>query len=484
MRSAAGAESGSPAIDPSGSGTSATDPPRSGSAATNPPGPGSAATDPPGSGSSATDLPAGAGAGPPGEARRRTRVLTWLAGAGIGGSILVMIAASAVRDSWMTPPMPGPAAGPPWDLRSLHITAGTASVALWLAAIAGAAGVAAGLAAVQRGARPNLRVLLIAAGIAAAVLTVLPPAGSTDAFDYASYGRIMALGHNPYVMTPYHLRLMHDSFARSVPTTWEHVVSVYGPLATFEQFLAAKLGGGSAARTVFWLKLWDSVAFALVALVIDRLLRSDPARRLRGHLLWTINPLLLWGLIAAGHLDVLAAAAGLAGLVVLGRQPAAARPSTARVLACGALIGIAVDIKVNYILFGLGAAWALRRSPAALMAAAGAGLAVLGPSYAWFGLPAVEAIVDRRNGASADNFYKAFIIEPRLMAHLALIAVVLVAATAWLALRRMPPGDPRRPAVRPGAGAVGGVAVHLALPVPVVRRDDRLPARALPRDPA
>lgn len=388
-------------------------------------------------------------AGFSGEAGRRTRGLIWLAGAGIGSSILIMIATSAVRDSWMTPPMPGPAAGPPWDLRSVHITPGTATVALWLAAIVGAAGVAAGLAATRRGARPSLRVLLIAAGIAVAALTVLPPAGSTDAFDYASYGRIMALGHNPYLLTPYHLRLMHDSFSRSVPTTWEHVVSVYGPLATFEQFLAARLGGGSAARTVFWLKLWDSVAFAVVALVIDRLLRSDPARRLRGHLLWTVNPLLLWDLVAAGHLDVLAAAAGLIGLVVLGEQSGSARPGVARALAAGALIGGAADIKINYVLFGLGAAWALRRAPAALLAAAGAGLAVLAPSYAWFGLPAVRAIVSRRNGASADNFYRALILEPRLLAHLAVIAGVLVVATAWLALRRLPPGDPRRPAIRP-----------------------------------
>ncbi len=379
----------------------------------------------------------------------RTRALTWLAGTGIGSSILVMIATSAVRDSWMTPPMPGPAPGPPWDLRSVHITPGTATVALWLAAIAGAVGVAAGLAAVRRGARPSLRVLLVAAGIAVAALTVLPPAGSTDAFDYASYGRIVALGHNPYVMTPFQLRLMHDSFSRSVPTTWQHVVSVYGPLATVEQFLAARLGGGSAARTVFWLKLWDSGAFALVTLVIDRLLRSDPARRLRGHLLWTVNPLLLWNLIAAGHLDVLAAAAGLIGLVVLGGRPGTARPGMARVLAAGALIGVAADIKINYVLFGLGAAWALRRAPAALLAAAGAGLAVLAPSYAWFGRPAVRAIVNRRNGASADNFYRALVLEPRLLAHLAVIAGVLVVATAWLALRRMPAGDPLRPAIRP-----------------------------------
>ena len=139
-------------------------------------------------------------------------------------------------------------------------------------------------------------------------------------------------------------------------------MSVYGPLATMEQFAAAKLGGASAARITFWLKLWDSAAFAAVALVLDRLLRHKPAQRLRAHLLWTVNPLLLWDLVAAGHLDVLAVMAGLLGLLMLGEQHAAARPGLWRFAAAGALLGFAADIKIDYVLFGLGAAWALRRS--------------------------------------------------------------------------------------------------------------------------
>jgi len=148
---------------------------------------------------------------------RRARVLTLLAGAGIVSSILIMVAASIVRSSWMYPPMAIPAAGPPWDLQSVHMSAAAATAALWLATILGAGGVTAGLMAVQNGARPSVRALLIAATLAVAALTVLPAAGSTDAFDYASYGRIVALGHSPYVMTPSYLRLAHNAFARSVP---------------------------------------------------------------------------------------------------------------------------------------------------------------------------------------------------------------------------------------------------------------------------
>jgi hypothetical protein len=379
-------------------------------------------------------------------ARREPRGLMWLAGAGIGAAIVIIVAVSLIRGGWMRPPLAVPASGPPWELPVRHVSADVVTYLLWFAAVSGLGGVLAGLVAVRRGARLSARLLLAAGLITVAVLTVLPPAGSTDLLDYATYGRLLALGHSPYVYTPHYLRHLHSAFARSIPVIWSHYVSVYGPLATMEQFLAAKLGGSSPAVIVFWLKLWNSAAFALVAVAIHRVLRADPAQRLRGHLLWTLNPLLLWDLVEAGHLDVLAATAGLFGLLVLGKQPAAERPALARVLAAGLLLGVAADLKINYALFGLGAAWALRRSPAALATAGAAALAVLVPSYAWFGMPAVKALLGRRNQASADNFYRIILPTHHF---LGFIAAVLVVAMAVLALRRLPPGDPARPTIRP-----------------------------------
>ncbi len=390
-------------------------------------------------------LPGGPAASAPADRGRR---LMLAAAAGIGIAILIMIAVSLTRGAWMRPPVAMPAAGPPWQIPVRHVSIEIITCALWLAALLGAGGVAAGLLAVHRGARVSARILLVGGLITVAVLTVLPPAGSTDALDYAAYGRLLALGHSPYVTTPFHLRNMHDAFARSVPLIWDRYVSVYGPLATMEQFVAARLGGDSAARITFWLKLWDSAAFALVALVLDRVLRHNPAQRLRAHLLWTVNPLLLWDLVAAGHLDVLPVMAGLLGLLMLGEQHGGARPSLVRVAAAGALLGIAADIKINYVLFGLGAAWALRRSLTALAVAAAAGLAVLVPSYAYFGTPAVRALLSRRNQGSADSFYRA-LLPHSWHHHFGLIATILVVAVAVLALRRLPPGPAARPAIRP-----------------------------------
>jgi hypothetical protein len=382
---------------------------------------------------------------------RTARVCGWAAVAGIAAALAVFIAASLARASWMTPPVPMPPVGPPFQVGGWHLEPGVVTAALWSAALAGGLGVAAGLVAVRRGARPPVWPLLAAAAVAAAVLAVLPPAGSTDALDYAAFGRIVVLGHSPYVMTPYNLMRLHDAIAKSLPQEWAQYPSPYGPAATGEQFLAAALGGASAARIVFWLKLWNAVAFGGVALVADQLLRSDHAARLRAHLLWTVNPLLIWELIAAGHLDVLAAAIGMLGLIVAYGWPAVRRstqPQLWAVLTGGALIGLAADIKISFVLFGLGLAFALRQWPRALAAAAGGMVAVLLPGYAWFGPAAVRAILLHGNRTTADNFYQLFSApDGFLMRHIGSLGAILVLAVAILALRRLPRRTTTQPAV-------------------------------------
>src|ERR1039458_312880 len=46
-------------------------------------------------------------------------------------------------------------------------------------------------------------------------------------------------GPQPVCDDPYHLHIVDRAFGRTVPVKWEHGVSVYGPLATTEQYLAA-----------------------------------------------------------------------------------------------------------------------------------------------------------------------------------------------------------------------------------------------------
>src|SRR5580658_3928892 len=272
---------------------------------------------------------------------KKVSLLSALAAAGIAGSIIIMIVVSLNPGYWLQPRLAMPAIGPPWDIPEVRIPVGVATVALWLAALAGGGGVAAGLTAIRRGARFSPRLLIGAGLTAVAILAVLPPAGSTDILDYATFGHIVTLGHTPYVWAPYHLRVDGSAFGRDVPVEWDRYPTLYGPLATFEQYLAATLGGSSVAVIVFWLKLWNAIAFAVVSLIADRLLRNDPVARLRAHLLWTINPLLLWGLIAAGHIDMIAAGAGLIGLLLLRPREGELAQRAGQALAGDVLVGAA-----------------------------------------------------------------------------------------------------------------------------------------------
>jgi hypothetical protein len=374
--------------------------------------------------------------------------LGWLAALGIGSSILIMIVTSATRYSATVPPMPRPT-GPlpvelPVRLPDLLVTLG-----LWAAAILGGGGVIAGLVAVSRGARYPAWMLISAAAAAVAALALLPPAGSSDTLSYATYGRMALLGHNPYVMTPDQLDRTGDPIGRLAHVVWRHDPSLYGPLATGEQWAAASLGGTSAAAIVLWLKLWNGIVFLGVALGLDRLLRSDPARRARAHLLWSVNPLMLWALIAGGHLDVLAAAAAIPGLTMLRADGPGVRP--ARALAAGMLVGVAADVMLTYLLLGLALAWALRRSGVALAAGLAGICTTLAPAYAWAGLPLLRALARRQGKVSADNFYQ--LISPSFRHQLPPAATLLVGLAflvlAALMLWRLPDAVPGLPAIRP-----------------------------------
>ncbi|MGD0376774.1 MAG: hypothetical protein ABSB01_19580 [Streptosporangiaceae bacterium] len=385
---------------------------------------------------------------PAADANRGAQVLGWSALAGIGTSLLIIITISAVRHSWAVAPMPGPAPYAP-PLLNASLSPLTVTLGLWAAGLLAAGGVLAGLAAVARGARLPLWLMIGGAVVAVAALTVLPPTGSTDTLDYAAYGRMVVLGHTPYVMTPDQLRSMGDPIGQAAPHLWGTRVSLYGPLATVEEAAAALLGGTSVARIIFWLKLWNALAFGAVALALDRMLRADRARRTRAHLLWTVNPLLLWNLIAGGHLDGLAAAVGFLGLALFSSPRTDGDPGSLRAASAGLLIGMAADLKISFALFGLGLIWASRRSLKTALTGAVSALVVIVPSYIWFGPPAVAALLSRTGNDSAVSFYRLLSWLPdnnQLILFLALPALAFVTAAM---LARFPDHAPGLPAIQP-----------------------------------
>jgi hypothetical protein len=394
----------------------------------------------------------------------------WLAVAAIAVSILIMIVISAGGPDLSVPQVHG-TASPPW-WHPLHFTATFTIVAMWTAMILGAAGIVAGLAAVARGARLPAGFIVAAGLLAAAVLVVLPPAGSTDALSYAANGRMAVIGHSPYVMTPRQLAAIGDPIGhqlKAIPSLWNNTVSVYGPVATAAEWVAAELGGASLAHITFWLKLLEALCFGAVALVLDRMLRHDPAMRLRAHLLWTVNPLLLWEIVAGGHIDGLSAVFGLLAVVALRRN--LALPGA---FASGLLIGLATGVKVEYALLGLAVAVAAcrhgrdagrsipgRQASRALAAAAAGFAVVILPSYLLAGTPALKVLVTRSPGITWDTMYQLFwrpvlgytsFDVNHVPPHLELVAYLLFAAIAILAMLRFPDRTPDLPALAPALG--------------------------------
>ena len=378
----------------------------------------------------------------------------------IGLSVVLMVVVGiagpspAVAQFPLAPPLP------PWFMH-IHPSPLLVSVALWSAILLGGGGLALGLVAVRRGWRPRPGRLILGSVVAVIALMVTPPMASKDMLLYVSSGRIAVLGHSPYVMTPGQLMASGDPVGTQALFTYRNDPSRYGPVATGTEAAASELGGTSVARTLFWLKVWNALAYLAVVLALDRVVRSDAARRARAHLLWSVNPLMLFALLANGHNDVLAAAAGVTALFTL--QTVTPR----RGLLAGLLLGLAAAIKAPYLLFGAGLAWAARRSPRTLATLALGTIATLTPGYLIYGHNAITATAGVASGPPVGNvpwtagmklFSKVLhwhISAGSINTLGSIASVVLAAILLW----RMPPGPRDMPAIRVALALTLGLLV-------------------------
>jgi hypothetical protein len=298
----------------------------------------------------------------PGRAESAGRAGLIAIGASVAGTFAVAVAGPSV----MEPALPGRPGQPPWSFGlhpSPYLAVGLTAAAL----AAGTVGLVLVLRAVRGGWSVPARAVLVAGLLAAVALTLVPPFGSSDHLSYAAYGRMLVTGHNPYTTTPAQLAALGDPIARAVQD-WARSPSVYGPLATAIQALAALAGGTSVRLTVFVLGLANLAAFAGTALLLHRMTRGNPAWQLRAALLWAANPLLLQVLVAGAHVDSQAVVFGVAAVAVM--YEARAEVSAPRAALAGALVGLGFAIKVTIALVGLGLALAVvrraRRQPGPL----------------------------------------------------------------------------------------------------------------------
>jgi hypothetical protein len=398
-------------------------------------------------GSGGTAPATGALAGHGGEDRGLRILLAVLSLVLIAVSMALIGAVALLGPSAAVPKMPS---GYPWPLFYLHgnPTVRLVTWSLWLGVVAAACGLTAGLLAVRRGWRPRPQLLIAGSLIAVLGMMLLPPVGSQDLLDDAVYGRIAAQGYSPYKETPkaYHQRT-GDPLALYATKRWERDPSPYGPLMTVTQEAASKLGGDSVTRTMFWLKVWNALAFLAVALALDRLFRSDPARQTRAHLLWTANPLMLLAVMAGGHNDVIGTVFALLAVAVFRRADFMSG------LLAGVLVGTAIVLKAPFALVGLGLAIAAIRSPRALAGLALGGTAVVLPTYAMAGKLAITSVISE--SGRAFSTYQPWQLVARFapsfgtLSRTDTVALAFSAVLAAFLLWRMPRGPAEFPAVRP-----------------------------------
>ncbi|WP_316772668.1 hypothetical protein [Streptomyces sasae] len=367
---------------------------------------------------------------PPGAAaRRRPAAAIWTSVAGV--ALFALVGASAPNHNTLRAPI---------SRLRLPAMPGTASAAVTYAAIVlSCLGALALLRAHEQGWRPNPQVLFGAGAVAALVVANLTPVGSSDTASYAAYGRIAALGGDPYVTTPARLG---GAYAHLVSDAWRHTPSVYGPVATWWQAGAAVVGGNLPWLTIWALMLANAAVFLGTGCLLIRT-ADDPVR---AALLWSANPLLVGVLVAGGHLDTLVACLAVCAVHV-GRRAVGRHHD----LVVGGLVGLACAVKISAALLGVGLAWPLLRSGAWRPAArqAGAAVLILAVLYGVYGVHALAPLSGASHQVSSPSpwavleYFGTRYLGPHAAATApGLLWPVLMLAFAWLLHRRVPAGRP------------------------------------------
>jgi hypothetical protein len=358
---------------------------------------------------------------------------------GVGVALLVTV--GALGTSAAVPPLGGAGWLPPYSVE-VDPAAGLVIALQVGGLLTGGTGVALALAALRRGWQPNIRRLLTGSFVAVAAFALARPMGSADVLSYAAYGRIAALGSDPYDIPPDQFAdATGDPVVSAVQEPWRSTTSVYGPLGTLVMRAASMIGGSSLRVTVLVLAVIGALAYVGTALLLDRLTKPSIQQRARAAVLWGINPVLLYELVGGVHLDVEAVALGIAALLV------AARAGMTSALAAGALVGAAVAVKAPFGLYGIAllAPLVVARDVRRVAAVVGGGLVVVIPAYLLAGphvFDQTREVARLISRASPWNLIRLSLDEPLGVdvsrPLLSAVAIVAAVALALLLLRATP----------------------------------------------
>jgi hypothetical protein len=305
-------------------------------------------------------------------------------------------------------------------------------------------GLAGMLWANSRGWQPNPRRVFWSAAAAVAVVVNITPVGSSDPASLAAYGRIAALGRNPYTFLPIDLPGgARNPYVALVDPRWRTAPSVYGPVATWTHLAAALVGGAKPWLTIWALMIMTGAAY----LAAGYLLLRSAADPVRAGLIWAANPLLIYVLIMGGQLDAFVALAGIAAILISRRGVTVWHD-----LATGVLIGVAMGIKINAAFVALGIAVPLIRERAwarLFRTAAAAAVVTFGLYFFSYGVTALRPLPEASGRVISPSFWRLFQIVGDHVASPAtvnmLIAVqwpLLLILLAWYLYNRLSPDVP------------------------------------------
>ncbi|MFC7490371.1 MULTISPECIES: hypothetical protein [unclassified Knoellia] len=278
----------------------------------------------------------------------------------------------------------------PGTLLPVTLSPALVTATLWTAYTLGAAALV--LAVTGHGVRGRGLPRLVVGGLAV-VAALTTPFGSGDHVSYAAYGRILALGDNPWLRSPNTWRGGTDPVVSRVEAPWTEEPSVYGPFASIVHALTS-LGGGDNLRQTVW--LWQLVVIAAWLTVRWCLRRMLPGHEGRVDVVWTANPLVFSVGVLGAHVDLLATA-----LVVLAIWAAHRWAGLRGAALAGTFAALALSSKFTYAVVLLALLLAFRqRWFARAGVLLGSALVVGGALHVWAG-PHVYDQIGRSSRAVA-----------------------------------------------------------------------------------
>ena len=186
-----------------------------------------------------------------------------------------------------------------------------------------------------RGARVDVRLVVALIAILMVLAVVLPPRSSRDVWSYVMYGRMVSEhSASPYSHVPGDFP--HDPFLQQVGSGWRHTSSVYGPVFIAVSAVGSGIAGDSTLAARLFQQLLAAGAVSAALVLVWRHSRSPAALALLG-----LNPIMIGSIVNGGHNDALVGLGVLAATLLTMRR---------RVFAAGAVLALAVLIKVTALL--------------------------------------------------------------------------------------------------------------------------------------